>query len=182
MGSPWLPWWTLNTVMYVFIKRRQRKINYTERRKKHKAGAERGLKMLALMIGVMCHKPRTSISHQKLEEARGRFSSTTFRRSVPQLTTWFWPSVIDFRLQDSLMAKTVKNPPAVWETWIWSLCWEDPLEKGMAIHSNILAWRMSMDRGAWQATVHGVAKSQIWLSNLSTAQLSKVWQCKFLSF
>ena len=62
-------------------------MNYTERRKKCKDGAERGLKMLALMIGVMCHKPKTSISHQKLKETRGRFSSTTFRRSLSQLTT-----------------------------------------------------------------------------------------------
>ena len=37
---------------------------------------------------------------------------------------------------------------------------ENPLEKGMATHSSILAWRISMDRGAWWAIVHGVAKSQ----------------------
>ena len=40
------------------------------------------------------------------------------------------------------------------------LGWEDPLEKGMATHSSILAWRIPMDRGAWRAAVHGVAKSQ----------------------
>ena len=43
---------------------------------------------------------------------------------------------------------------------VQSLGWEDPLEKGMATHSIILAWRISMDRGAWQAAVHGVAKSR----------------------
>ena len=53
----------------------------------------------------------------------------------------------------------MKNLPAVWETWVQSLGREDPLEKGMATHSNILAWKNSMDRGAWWATVHGVAKS-----------------------
>ena len=37
--------------------------------------------------------------------------------------------------------------------------WEDPLEEGMTIHSSILAWRIPLDRGAWQAAVHGVAKS-----------------------
>ena len=37
--------------------------------------------------------------------------------------------------------------------------WEDPLKEGMATHSSILAWRSSMDRGAWWAMVHGVAKS-----------------------
>ena len=54
----------------------------------------------------------------------------------------------------------VKNPPTVQETWVRSLGWEDPLEVGMATRSSILAWRIFMDRGAWQATVHGVAKSQ----------------------
>ena len=39
------------------------------------------------------------------------------------------------------------------------LGWEDTLEEGMAIHSSILAWRIPLDRGAWQATVHGVAES-----------------------
>ena len=46
-------------------------------------------------------------------------------------------------------------------TWVQSLGWEDALEQGMATHSNILAWRIPMDRGAWQAAVHGVEKSQI---------------------
>ena len=39
------------------------------------------------------------------------------------------------------MAQLVKNPPAMWETWVQSLVWEDPLEKGKATHSIILAWR-----------------------------------------
>ena len=43
----------------------------------------------------------------------------------------------------SLVAQTVKNLPAMQETWVRSLCWEDPLEKGMATHSSILAWRSS---------------------------------------
>ena len=42
----------------------------------------------------------------------------------------------------SLMAQTVKNLPAVWETWIPSLGWENPLEEGKATHSSILAWRI----------------------------------------
>ena len=60
----------------------------------------------------------------------------------------------------SLVAQTVKNPPAMLETWVLSLSWEDPLEEGMATHSSILAWRIPTDRAAWWATVHGVAKSQ----------------------
>ena len=42
------------------------------------------------------------------------------------------------------MAQMVKNPPAMWETWVQSLGWEDPQEEGMAIHSSILAWRIPM--------------------------------------
>ena len=59
-----------------------------------------------------------------------------------------------------LEAKLVKNPPAMCEIWVRSLGWEDRLEVGMATHSNILAWRIPMDKGAWQATDHGVTKSQ----------------------
>ena len=59
----------------------------------------------------------------------------------------------------------VKNSLAMWKTWVRSLGWEDPLEEGMATHSSILAWRIPMDRGAWQATVHGVTKSQTQLSD-----------------
>ena len=44
--------------------------------------------------------------------------------------------------QPSLVAQLVKNPPAMWQTWVRSLCWEDPLEKGKATHSSILAWRI----------------------------------------
>ena len=42
----------------------------------------------------------------------------------------------------SLVAQLVKNLPAMWETWVQSLGWEDPLEKGKATHSSILAWRI----------------------------------------
>ena len=43
----------------------------------------------------------------------------------------------------SPVAQLVKNMPAMWETWVRSLVWEDPLEKGKATHSSILAWRIS---------------------------------------
>ena len=58
----------------------------------------------------------------------------------------------------------VKNPPAMQESWVQPLGWEDPLEEGIATDSIILAWRMSMDRGAWLAAGHGVAKNQTYLS------------------
>ena len=49
---------------------------------------------------------------------------------------------MDLTLGASLMAQTVKNLPAMWETWVRSLGWEDPLEEGMATPSSILAWRI----------------------------------------
>ena len=56
-------------------------------------------------------------------------------------------------MRASLVAQLVRNPPAMQKTWVKSLGWEDPLEKGKATHSSILAWRIP-----W-TTVHGVAKS-----------------------
>ena len=47
----------------------------------------------------------------------------------------------------------VKNPPSMQETWVQSPGFEDPLEEGMATHSSILAWRIPMDREAWQVTI-----------------------------
>ena len=64
----------------------------------------------------------------------------------------------------------VKNLPAMQEakeTWVRSLGQEDLLEEGMATHSSILAWRIPMDRGPWQAAVHRVTKSQTPLKQLS---------------
>ena len=52
----------------------------------------------------------------------------------------------------------VKNLPVVWESRVQSLGREDPLEKQMATHSSILAWRLPGDRGACWATVHGIAE------------------------
>ena len=59
----------------------------------------------------------------------------------------------------------VKNLSAVQETWVRSLGQEGSLEEGMATHSNILAWRIPTDRGAWWATAHVVTRSQILLSD-----------------
>ena len=70
-----------------------------------------------------------------------------------------------FSVLNPKVPQMVKNLPAMQETWVRSLGWEDPLEEGMATHSSICAWRIPMDRGAWWATVHGVAKSLTRLSN-----------------
>ena len=63
------------------------------------------------------------------------------------------------------MAQTVKNLPAMQEAQVQSLGLEDPSEKGMATHSSILAWRIPSSEESGWATVYGVAKSQIRLSN-----------------
>ena len=47
------------------------------------------------------------------------------------------------------MAYPVKNPPAMWETWVQSLGWEDPLEKGTATHSSTLTWRIPWTVSPW---------------------------------
>ena len=63
-----------------------------------------------------------------------------------------------------LVAQLVKNPPTLWEIWAQSLGWVDPLEKGKATHSSILAWRISCTL----YIVQGVVKSQTWLSDFHT--------------
>ena len=54
----------------------------------------------------------------------------------------------------SLVAQLVKNPPAMRETWVQSLSWEDPLEKGKTTHSSILAWRIPQ-------TVHSMGSQRV---------------------
>ena len=57
------------------------------------------------------------------------------------------------------MAQLVKNPPAMQETWVPSLGWECPLEKGTDIHSNILAWKVPWTVYNPRGRIHGVVKS-----------------------
>ena len=74
-----------------------------------------------------------------------------------------------------------KDLPIMQQTQVQSLGWEIPLEKEMAPHPSILAWRIPMDRGAWWATVHGVAKSWTWLRDFYFIS-STFWQRKKLGY
>ena len=86
---------------------------------------------------------------------------TDFKRLYkPKTTKYMTTSISGFP-----GGSVVKNPPAKREAWVRSLGGEEPLEKRMATHSSILAWGIHMDRGAWQAAVHGVAKNRTRLSN-----------------
>ena len=62
--------------------------------------------------------------------------------------------------RSSLVAQRLKRLPAMRETWVRSLGQEDPLEKEMATHSSILAWRIPGMGGAWWSAVYGVTQSQ----------------------
>ena len=73
------------------------------------------------------------------------------------------------------MAQMVRNLPAMWDTWVQPLGWEDSLQEGMATDSSILAWRIPMDRGAWWATIHGVVELD------TTEQLSTHITSQFLN-
>ena len=85
------------------------------------------------------------------------------------------------------MAQMVKSLPVMQETPVRSLGWEDPLEKGMTIHSNILAWRIPQteEPGGLPVTVHGVTKSQPRLSDQHfpscfKKKKSKFYKCSYL--
>ena len=84
----------------------------------------------------------------------GRFFTTE-----PPTSNLLYPKNVVRHVWASLVAQAVKNPPAMQEIQVRSLCWEDPLEGGMATHSSILAWRNSRDGTTWWATVQGARKS-----------------------
>ena len=75
--------------------------------------------------------------------------------------------------ETSLVAQLVKNLPAMQDTRVQILCWEDPLAKELATHSSILDWKISWtERGAWQATVHEVTRV---VHDLATKPLLCTW-------
>ena len=110
------------------------------------------------------------------------WSWTSENACLSNLPMWFrnwqvngedfeWASLKNDGLEGFPGGAVVKNLPVMQErreTWLWSLGWQDPLEKGMATHSRILAWRIRMDWRAWWAAVHRLAKSWARLKWLSS--------------
>ena len=81
-----------------------------------------------------------------------------------------------FALEIKPIAHMVKNQLAMWETWVQSLDWEDPLENGMATHSSILAWRIpwteepgGLPSMGLQRAVHDLTAKQITTTTTTTA-------------
>ena len=89
-------------------------------------------------------------------------------RTIKKCLLFSWMSMVFYvgqlAILASCVAQMVKNLPAMWKTWVWSLGLEDPLEKGMATHSSILAWRIP-----WTEEPGGLqsmgSQSWIWLSD-----------------
>ena len=92
-------------------------------------------------------------------------------------TGYIWVQLFIFLLtynQASLVTQLVKNPPAKWETWVWSLGWEDPLEKGMANYSNIIAWRIPQTEEPVELQSMELQRVGLdWATNTFTFQVSK---------
>ena len=91
--------------------------------------------------------------------------------------------ILYLRAAESMMAQTVKNLPAMWETRVWSLDQEDPLEKGMATHSNILAWRI-----LWKEEPSGLCSMGLprvrhdWMTNIHLEQPSPTFLAPVTGF
>ena len=79
-------------------------------------------------------------------------------------------AVLTFSSVASLVGQRVKRLPAMWEAWIWSPGWEDPLEKEMATHSSILAWKIPRMEEPRRLQVHGIAKSRTRLSKFTSVE------------
>ena len=119
------------------------------------------------------------INHtQSLEEKVCNFLQQSFSYGdhiplrIVKCTWKSWP----LKFEASLVAQMVKNPPAVWETWVWSLGWGDPLEKGMATHSSILAWRIPWTQEPGKVQSMGSQRVRHdWTTNTFTFKFEKCW-------
>ena len=123
---------------------------------------------------------RTSHAMNKSDASGHPCLCSTLWESIQSFTTKY--NIILNFLWASLVAQTIKTPPAMRETWVWSLGWEDPLEEVMETQVSLIAggvWRIPVDRGALWATVHGVTKNQTQCS-LSSWRSSSLFKRFFL--
>ena len=99
--------------------------------------------------GKITIRPKTTKHWKKRKEININVKTSPSHKSEDlTLFSWkYYPSCHRFnailtRIRASLVVQLIKNPSAMLETWVWYLGWEDPLEKGKATHSSILAWRI----------------------------------------
>ena len=166
--GPW--WWKFGN----FFRRFQRRPIKQRVRKEEKSDRNNSVSYLSSPIDFEIQVRITTGFFTQLNKLilkfigknKGSRITKTFPKKMNKVRGFFlWD------IKTYLVAQAVKNPPAMWETWIPSLGQEDPLEKGWQRTPSILAWRIPMDRGAWWATVHRGAKSRTRLKELSTAHI-----------
>ena len=83
--------------------------------------------------------PFESLSYDSISQHVNKLSHNSISLDS---STWFFFFFFFFFFRACLVAQLVKNPPAMRETWVPYLGWEDPLERRKAIHSSILVWRI----------------------------------------
>ena len=115
-------------------------------------------------------------------DTQSPISLPTSHNKVSNIWKYFFSFASYYTHRASLVAQLVKNLPAMQETSIWFLGQENTLEKGMATHSRVLAWRILMDGGTWWAAVYGVTQSQTWLKRLSSSSSTVLYCTSPISF
>ena len=105
-----------------------------------------------------CDPKKKKLHNYKFKDILQMKQPITIKTSQYWKTKKDWTNGDTYFKRASLVVQMVKNLPSMWETWVRSLAWENPLEEGMATHSSILAWIIPKDSGAWWATVHGDRK------------------------
>ena len=116
----------------------------------------------------------TRLSHHQLSAILCLISSSQDKICSASLFSWY--KVTQSQISRQLVAQTVKNPAAMQETWIWSLGWEDPLEKGMATYSSILAWKIPWAEEPGRPQSMGSQRvERDWTTDTFTFLLSTYW-------
>ena len=106
-----------------------------------------------------CMNLEPIIQWGKSERERERLYTNTY---IQNLERWYWRIYLQGSNGASLVAQRLKRLPAMQETWVWSLGWEDSPGEGNGTPLQYSCLENLMDRGAWWATVHGVTKGYHW--------------------